>query len=44
MTFSTELFAGKTALVTGGTTGIDAGIATALSHLGAKVVAVGINS
>jgi len=44
MTFHTDLFAGKTALVTGGTTGIGAGIAITLAQLGAKVIAAGVRS
>jgi len=42
MSFSTHLLAGKTALVTGGTTGIGAGIVTLLAQLGARVMAAGI--
>ena len=37
MTFQPDLFAEKIALVTGGTSGIGAGVATALSRLGARV-------
>jgi NAD(P)-dependent dehydrogenase (short-subunit alcohol dehydrogenase family) len=44
MTFEPNLLAGKTAIVTGGTTGIGAGIVEALSGLGARVVAVGIGA
>lgn len=44
MTFHTDLFAGKTALITGGTTGIGAGIAATLAQLGAKVIAAGVQS
>jgi len=44
MTFEANLFSGKTALVTGGTTGIGAGVATALSRLGARVVAAGLDT
>jgi NAD(P)-dependent dehydrogenase (short-subunit alcohol dehydrogenase family) len=42
MVFRDDLFAGQTALVTGGTTGIGASIALALAKLGAKVVALGL--
>jgi NAD(P)-dependent dehydrogenase (short-subunit alcohol dehydrogenase family) len=43
MTFSETLFAGKTAIVTGGGTGIGAGVVTALARLGARVVAAGLD-
>lgn len=43
MTYTPELFAGKTAVVTGGTTGIGAGVALMLAELGAEVIAVGFN-
>ena len=44
MTFHTDLFAGKTALVTGGPTGIGAGVVSALAELGASVIAAGVQS
>jgi NAD(P)-dependent dehydrogenase (short-subunit alcohol dehydrogenase family) len=42
MTFQTDLLNGKTALVTGGMSGIGAAIANKLSALGATVVAAGL--
>ncbi|WP_343657758.1 SDR family NAD(P)-dependent oxidoreductase [Paraburkholderia caribensis] len=42
MTFQHDLFAGKTAVVTGGTQGIGAGIARQLAALGARVIAAGL--
>ncbi|MFL5193829.1 MAG: SDR family NAD(P)-dependent oxidoreductase [Microvirga sp.] len=44
MTFQPDLLAGKVAVVTGGTTGIGAGIAAALGRLGARVVATGLGA
>lgn len=43
-TFAKELFAGKTAVVTGGTSGLGAGTAQYLAELGATVYAVGLGS
>ncbi|MFL9873473.1 SDR family NAD(P)-dependent oxidoreductase [Paraburkholderia megapolitana] len=42
MTFQHDLFAGKAAVVTGGTQGIGAGIAHRLAALGARVIAAGL--
>lgn len=44
MTFQPDLLAGRTALVTGGTTGIGAGIAAFLAGLGARVEAAGLGA
>lgn len=44
MTFSPNLLDGRTALVTGATSGIGAGIAQGLAGLGARVVAAGIGA
>ncbi|KMO15618.1 SDR family NAD(P)-dependent oxidoreductase [Methylobacterium platani] len=44
MTFTPTLLAGRTALVTGGTSGIGASIAEALAGLGARVLAAGIGA
>jgi NAD(P)-dependent dehydrogenase (short-subunit alcohol dehydrogenase family) len=44
MTYRANLFKGKTALVTGATMGIGAGIATELARYGARVLAVGLGA
>lgn len=44
MTFQANLFFGKTAIVTGGTTGIGAGTALMLAQLGARVLALGFDA
>ncbi|MGS1011363.1 SDR family NAD(P)-dependent oxidoreductase [Achromobacter anxifer] len=44
MTYQADLFAGKTALVTGATQGIGAAVANRLTSLGARTIAAGLQS
>lgn len=43
MTFTSDMFAGKTAVVTGGTTGIGHATAQYFAEHGAKVYAIGLD-